>query len=303
MSPGGQGRPLAVGSAPGKLILFGEHAVVYGHTAIAAAVGLRSSVSLHPCDGPTHIRHSSFHDQRLQRAVAQALPQQGLAVDIISELPPGRGMGSSASIAVAMVRAAAGLAGESPDQDVLFERSLALERIFHGRPSGVDNAVALRGGVLRYRKGPPLELASVPLSAPLHAVILDSGTAGSTAALVAQVRAGRPQVDPLLDAIGALVERASGLLDAPAKLGAAMDENHALLRQLGVSTPALDQLCGLAREHGALGAKLSGAGGGGVVLALVPPAHQRALLTAATQRGIRAFPIVLPVPARDPELP
>jgi mevalonate kinase len=296
------GVALAQGSAPGKLILFGEHAVVYGHPAIAAAVGLRSTVRLHRHGGPTHIRRSSFRDERLQQAVARALPPQGLAVDIASELPPGRGMGSSASIAVAMVRAAVALAGERPDADLLFERSLALERIFHGQPSGVDNAVSIRGGMVRYRKGPPLVLQPIAVQQPLELVVLDSGRTGSTASLVAQVRAARPAVDPILDAIGALVERLGELGDDPATLGAAMDENHALLRQLGVSDDTLDGLCAFAREHGALGAKLSGAGGGGVVLAWTPRERQAGLLAAAAQRGIRAFPVTLPAPSgADPE--
>ncbi len=294
-------RLLAEGSAPGKLILFGEHAVVYGHPAIAAAVGLRSTVKLWEHDGPTRIRRSAFHDERLRLAVEQALPGRGLAVDIDSELPPGRGMGSSASIAVAMVRAGATLAGERLDGEELFQRSLALERIFHGHPSGVDNAVSLRGGLLRYRKGPPLDIEPIALAEPLHAVILDSGSAGSTAALVARVRSARPGVEPVLDAIGRLVEGVPALLAAPEALGSAMDENHLLLRRLGVSTPELDELCALARSCGALGAKLSGAGGGGVVLALIAPQRQPALLAAAKDRGIRAFAVTLPAPSQRPE--
>ena len=295
--------PLAAGSAPGKLILFGEHAVVYGHPAIAAAVGLRSTVSLWLHAGATHLRNSSFHDDRLRQAVAQCLPAHGLAVDIASELPPGRGMGSSASIAVAMVRAAAGLAGESPSQDELFERSLQLERIFHGQPSGVDNAVALRGGLLLYRKGPPLEVEPCPVARPLNVVILDSGSVGSTAALVARVAAARPGVDPVLERIGTLVDRAASVLDDAQALGCAMDDNHALLRELGVSTPVLDELCALARRHGALGAKLSGAGGGGVVVALVEPDTQCALLAAAQRRAIHAFPVRLPASSAPLETP
>jgi len=292
-----------VGSAPGKLILLGEHAVVYGHPAVAAAVDLRSTVTLTPAVGATRIRRSSFQDQRLQRAVARALPPEGLAVDISSELPPGRGMGSSASIAVAMVRAAASLRGERPDRATLFERSLELERIFHGEPSGVDNAVALRGGLLRFRRGPPLELEALEPGRPLHLVILDSGSAGSTAAMVASVRAAMPGVEPSLAAIGALVERSCGLLDQPRALGEAFNENQALLRQLGVSTPALDELCELARRHGALGAKLSGAGGGGVVIALVEPTRQPGLLRAAQRRGLLAFPVTLPTSSGPMERP
>ncbi|MFH1469427.1 MAG: mevalonate kinase [Pseudomonadota bacterium] len=256
------GALLAAARAPGKLILLGEHAVVHGHPAIAGAVGLHTMVLLFSAEGPTALGDSDTRDERLQRALAQALPREGLRVDIHSELPIGRGMGSSASVAVALVRAAAALAGRALAPGELFERSFALEKIFHGQPSGVDNAVVAAGGLLRFRRGPPLQVEPLALARPLDVVVLDSGTAGDTAALVAAVRARRPLVDPVLDAIGALVERAGGLLDEPAALGAAMDENHALLQRLGVSTPALDELCALARAHGALGAKLSGSGGG-----------------------------------------
>ena len=292
-------RPLAQGSAPGKLILFGEHAVVYGHTAIAAAVGLRSTVSLFAADGPTHIRHSSFHDFRLRRAVAMTFPAEGLAVDIHSELPPGRGMGSSASIAVAMVRAAAALNGELPDEDEQFERSLVLERIFHGTPSGVDNAVAVREGLLRFRRGPPLEIVALTIAAPLHLVILDSGSAGSTAEQVARVRQARPEADRWLGVIGREVEDALGALDDPQALGVLMCAAHESLRRLGVSTPKLDALYWLARRAGALGAKLSGSGGGGVVIALATRDSVPAILAAASKRDVPAFAVEIPAPSSE----
>ncbi len=296
-------KPLAVGTAPGKLILLGEHAVVYGHPAMAAAVGLHTTVTLWSRPGPTALGSSAFHDLRLRQTLASALPPEGLRVDIESQLPAGRGMGSSASIAVALVRAAAALEGEEPRFETLFERSLALERIFHGQPSGVDNMVVLRGGLLSYRKGPPLDIRPLRVPVPLPVVILDSGLAGSTARLVAMVGASRPTTDPVLQSIGSLVERAEGLLDDPVALGAAMDTNHGLLRELGVSTPRLDQLCQLARENGALGAKLSGAGGGGVVLALVLPKDRPRLLAAATRAGVRALSADLPVSAVPTEAP
>lgn len=280
---------LAEGRAPGKLILLGEHAVVYGHTAIAGAVGLTTTVRLSASDGPTRLGDSTVRDARLQRALALALPAEGLRVDIDSALPTGRGMGSSAAVAVALVRAAAALAGEALDAETLFQRSLALERVFHGQPSGVDNAVVAAGGLLRFRRGPPLQIEPLALAHPLTVVVLDSGGPGDTAAMVAAVRARRPAVDPVIEAIGALVEQAGGLLDRPRELGAALDENHALLRRLGVSTPALDELCAMARAHGALGAKLSGSGGGGVVMALVAEGAEACLLDAARRARVPAL--------------
>lgn len=295
--------PLAVGRAPGKIILVGEHAVVYGHPALAAAVGLYTTVTLRRRPGATDLERSAFTDERLLRALHTVLPSEGFGVDIESELPAGRGMGSSASIAVALVRAAAAAAGERLGRRALFERSLDVERIFHGEPSGVDNAVVLRGGLVHYRKGPPLEVSSQPVSQPLPVVILDSGRAGNTADMVARVRVARSSLDATLERIGALVERARALLGDRPALGRLFDENHALLCQLGVSTPALDSLCAMARRNGALGAKLSGAGGGGVVLALVETASRPGLLAAAQRAGVRAFSADLPALSATQEAP
>ena len=133
----------------------------------------------------------------------------------------------------------------------------------------------------------PASEAIVGAPPPADIVVLDSGDAGDTAVLVSAVASRRPDIDPVLDRIGRLIEPAIEALDDPAALGALLTENHALLGELGVSTPALDDLVSLALEHGAHGAKLSGAGGGGVVLALIE--HADPLLHAAHARGIRAI--------------
>lgn len=279
----------ATGRACGKLILLGEHAVVYGHRAIAAAVSRGVTVTLTPRPGPTRLERGPA-DARLAQVLALALPAEGLGVDIHSELPTGRGMGSSAALSVALLRARAALAGRTLDFDTLHHEGFALERIFHGNPSGLDHAVCALGGAVLYRRGE----APTPLPMPSHpVVVLDSGAAGDTSALVAAVAARRPGVDSALAGLGALVEQALGVLDQPAALGALLLEAHALLRQLGVSTPALDALVALAMDHGATGAKLAGAGGGGVVLALTPDGGE-ALLREARRRDISAFCCRLP---------
>lgn len=274
----------AVGHACGKLILVGEHAVVYGHPALAMGLDLGTTVRLRPIDAPTRL-HSHSGDQRLDRAIRLVLPSHGFEVHISSNLPVGCGMGSSAALAVALVRAHAASAGEVLGLDEEFRRSLAIEEVFHGTPSGLDNSVAARGGVLRYRRGPPPSYDT--LQAPgWQGVVLETGVAGNTAELVASVRAAHPSNRGILERIGSLVLEAEAVLDQPKALGPLLNENHELLRALGVSTPRLDQLVDLALEHGALGAKLSGAGGGGIVWALVDDPHP--LLDAAAARGITA---------------
>ena len=278
------------GSAPGKLILLGEHSVVYGHRAIAAAVGLCTRVELRRCEGPTRLGASAIQDPRLDAALRCALPAQGLEVDIHTELPVGRGMGSSAALTIALLRAADQLAGRSSSFEELHARGYELERIFHGNPSGLDHAVSALGGAVVYRKGEapqPVDMPSTPV------VVLDTGTAGDTAQLVAGVASRRPAVDPALERLGQLVEQALPLLARPSDLGPLLNEAQARLQELGVSTPRIDLLVELARSHGALGAKLSGAGGGGVVLALTPDGGE-GLLRAARARGIQAFSTTLP---------
>lgn len=293
--------------APGKLILVGEHAVVYGHPAIAAAVSLGTTVTLRPVDGPSRLGETTLRDTRLWPALAPLLPAEGVAVDIRTDLPVGAGMGSSAALAVALVRALALAGGETLDPATAHARAFPVERAFHGNPSGIDHAVCRLGGLAWYRRtgdGPSPDderpgalrlpgavVAPLHPAAPLHLAVLDTGAPGNTAEMVAGVRARGCRAE--LDAIGALVgevERllTAGTLDLP-ELGRRLDENHHLLQAIGVSTPALDDACRALRRAGAYGAKLAGAGGGGVAFGLVPP--------GLVVEGARAVVVGAPCPA------
>lgn len=242
---------------------------------------LHTTVILTERPGPTVVR-SPHRDDRLVAALASVIEPEGLDVTVETDLPVGRGMGSSAALAVALVRARHG----DLDPAQVYERAMPIERSFHGNPSGVDVAVSAAGGCLWFCRGePPVRRPLVP--GPWRVVVLDSGSAGDTSALVAGVAARRPTVDPVLAQIGALVERAEIVLHDPAALGEILTENHARLQEIGVSTPVLDDLVQLALSSGAYGAKLAGAGGGGVVLALVDDAER--LLAAARSRGLAAF--------------
>lgn len=288
---------VAQATAPGKLILAGEHAVVYGAPAIAFAVDRGTTVTLRRRPGPTGITAAPFTDARLGAALAAALPGEGVGVSIESDLPVGRGMGSSAALAIALVRAAAALEGRTLSPAAEHAAGFAVEAVFHGTPSGVDHGVCGAGGCVRYRRsadGPVF--ARLPARSGLGLWVIDTGAPGETAEMVAGVRARRPAIDPALAAIARLVDRLTALwcAGAPAAaLGPLLDENHALLQDIGVSTPALDAAVGLARAHGAGGAKLCGAGGGGVVLALSPGPG---LAAAAAAQGWAAFPVGIAPP-------
>ncbi len=274
-----------VGRGSGKLILCGEHAVVYGHPAIAFAVDRGTTVDVVARRGPTML-DADQDDARLLAALHTVVPPDGWAVKVRTDLPIGRGMGSSAALAVGLVRALAAARGESPDDAAVEDAAMPLERAFHGNPSGLDVALSARGGIARYRRGPPRTLEPLPVPG-WSVVVLDSGEAGNTAELVAGVAARRPGVDRALERIGALVAHAEAVLADPAALGPVLDENHALLREIGVSTPRIDELVALAKRAGALGAKLSGAGGGGVVLALAP--RGATILSQCLELGIDAW--------------
>jgi mevalonate kinase len=224
---------------------------------------------------------SAGPDNAIAAAVAAALRHAGREpgarlpawrIVLTSTVPVGAGMGSSAAVAVALVRAVGSACGAPQTDDVVGALALEAERRTHGTPSGIDNAVIALGRPIRFRQG---IATAVPVARAVHLVVADTGESGLTREVVAQVRARR-KADPApyedwFDRIGRLADDgARALSDGDlAALGRLLDANHALLQAVGVSTPAIDRLVASARGGGALGAKLSGAGGGGVILALV----------------------------------
>ncbi len=277
-------RLTAEGRAYGKVILLGEHAVVYGRPALAAGIA-RGAVAVATAGAESsrlHLRGQSFGpgEGELGRAfdaLRRQLEVTGCEVELSTDLPLGAGLGGSAALGVATARALIEL---SPLCDVCpDERSTrvlsaadAWERVFHGNPSGIDAAAAAHGGCLEFSRAEGI--APAPLAVSLPLAIAVAGPPSSTRAMVEQVAAryatNPAGLDRVFDEIGAVVMRgreavATGALG---DLGALLDHNQQLLRQLGVSTPELERACELARAAGALGAKLTGSGGGGSVLAL-----------------------------------
>jgi len=300
---------------PGKLILFGEHATVYGHPGIAAPIdiGMRFRVIPDP-EGPRLIRPTFkqyFGEtepegayETLSRAVRKGLSIYGLenepiAIEVESDLPVGMGLGSSAAFSAGICRALRRHAGR-PEADggtSLFDEVQKLESIFHGNPSGMDAATVLADGVLWFRKGLPPEIRPIRVPTPPSGLICIVEPGASTLEQVRMVRQAlaedRHRVTVLLDEIGRITAQAVEVLEAGRldTVGELMDRNHELLSTLGVSTAELDRAVTLLREQdGVLGAKLTGAGGGGAVIALTAPEAQHNL--AAELSG--GFPLVVP---------
>ena len=228
-------------------------------------------------------------DERLRQLFALTLPKNGLLVEIEGSLPLGRGLGSSAALSVAILRAKARMNNKPLSNEQLQNDSLDLERIFHGNPSGIDNAVAAEKGVFLYTKAGGPSRIEIPNT---NVVILDSMEQGNTKAMVegvaSQLKANRPHLTKL----GEITEAALTCIDDTQALGKLMNIAHKHLQAIGVSNTKLDDLVDFSIANGALGAKLSGAGGGGVVVALMPEDGSR-LIAEASARGIRHYKCTL----------
>jgi mevalonate kinase len=292
----------ARGRAAGKVILLGEHAVVYGRPALAAglALGLETVAVAHTgtarleSDQPALAGDARPHRLVAEAAAALGLPPEGFVVRVRSELPAGAGLGSSAALSVAVLRALATAAGRQLSLDEELALGRRLEAIFHGHPSGIDPAAAALGRTcFRFVRGEPPLVTPVVTARPLSVVIaLPTGPRSTGAAvqgLRARWEADRDRHERLFDEVAAVVE--DGMHAAQAgdivALGRAFDENQALLAALGVSAPEVDALVAAARQAGALGAKLTGGGAGGAVIAL---AREPAALAAELEgSGVRTI--------------
>jgi mevalonate kinase len=201
-----------------------------------------------------------------------ATRDRSVHVDANCEIPIGAGLGSSASITVATISAVAKSAGARLDRREIFKLAFIPENYLHGQPSGVDQATCIYGGVIQFKK--PAKVKAIIVKRPPTILVCDSGAHRSTKALVGSVvKRSRDQTDRFqthLDEVTAISHAVTKALQGQDRneLGSLMDRNHELLRQIGVSTPALDRLVVEARKAGALGAKLTGAGGGGCIIAV-----------------------------------
>ena len=310
-----------VASAPAKVILFGEHFVVYGVPAIVAAIDLRARARISRRDdelirirAPDLGISGSFSQDghflpELGRegaegtlkpifiAVREVLRSlgvsSGLDVEVRSSIPIAAGLGSSAAVAVSTAAAVHWLLSRRLDRELVFNAALEAEKLVHITPSGVDPAISTYGGLLKYTRGVGIEHLKAP--GQMELVVGDTGLKRSTGALVSAVRALRDRRPSLfsriLDAAGELVAEALQALERGdlEALGELMDINHGLLCSIGVSNEALDRLVHSARRAGALGAKLTGAGGGGCMIALVEPGMGQDVARAIEEAGGRAF--------------
>ncbi len=303
-------QPQITASAPGKLILLGEHAVVYGRPCLVTAVG-RWQATISPATDD--LLHVTAPDVGLfdcaipltslegvpagARFIVAAVPEfsrqhggrGGLRVSTSSHFSSRYGLGSSAAVTVAVLQALAAWQGLPLTERELFELGRRAVLAVQGVGSGFDVAAAVYGGTLYFAANgqtiEPLAVGDLPL------VVGYSGVKADTSTLVRGVaarRAAAPEdTDRLFDESAVLVEAGRQALQASdfATLGSLFDQAQELLAPLGASTPRLETLIAAAREGGAWGAKLSGAGGGDCLIALVPAARRQAVEAAIVAAG------------------
>jgi mevalonate kinase len=291
------------GRGNGKTVLLGEHAVVYGMPAIAAGISLGADARVTPSASSSlrigERRADAGDGSDLSRALAATLVVLGAGphrVEVDVDLPLGSGLGGSAAIGVAISRALLASLGEAESAERVLSAARAWEEVFHGNPSGVDAAAAYAGSCIWFTKegGPEPMFVAVPL----HLAVCLAGPPASTKQMVESVkRLGERRPDLLgksLSGIEALVKNARLCIEAgdTSGLGQLMNYNQMLLSGLFLSTPEIERACAVAREAGALGAKLTGAGGGGAVIALCRDSAEP-IEAALREAGFQAFSSVI----------
>ncbi|QRN83400.1 mevalonate kinase [Chloroflexota bacterium] len=285
--------PVIFGKAPGKIILFGEHAVVYGQPAIAIPVqDVTATARVTPIigagSGKVRVQAHDIQldtmlndlpeDHPLAAAIRATLDEitpyhtPSFTIQVDSTIPIAAGMGSGAAVTVATIRALSAFLGEPLPNERISEMAYEIEKIHHGTPSGIDNTVVTFQKPVYFQRGEPLQ--TLTPTKPTYWVIADTGEKTPTIETVSDVHSlyeSDPETyEAIFAEIGQITRDArqalcQGDLD---QLGPLMNHNQLLLQKLEVSSMRLEKFITAAREAGAVGAKLSGGGRGGNIIAL-----------------------------------
>jgi len=278
---------VAIGAAQSKLILVGEHAVVHGQPAIALPfplIGVESTVerasgnvyldsSLYR--GPMELAPTSLsgivntvkHTLKLLQ-----IPYQDLLIRIRSSIPPGKGLGSSASVAIAVVKSLFKYSNEQYTREILLQLANISETFAHGAPSGIDPLTITSESPIWYKKEEPIDY--IYPQGEFHFVVADTGLMADTKSAVNNVtnmiKQAPQKVYEKMERLGDITFQVRESLEKSSKqvLGYLLDEAQKELEAIGVSNTALNRLIHAARQEGALGAKLTGGGNGGCIIAL-----------------------------------
>lgn len=284
-------------SAPGKIILFGEHFVVSGYPALVTAIEPRAVVRVQRSENTTVVKSGNIigvwgkggeqlyppknvknHLQPLHDMAVKLLEDHGVRehfkAEIDSQIPGSAGLGSSAAVSVAFVKALSDLYGLGLGLEAIIKYAMLAEREFHGTPSGIDPHIAALGGAILYNG--PGKYSRIQVNHPTPVAVLHTGVRRKTSTMVAHVQdfaAKRPDVfRELAELYGQVLSKGLHSLEQGdvKELGKWMTVNHILLRALGVSSDPVERALNDLLQLGMYGAKLTGAGGGGCVIAVGP---------------------------------
>lgn len=276
-----------VGKAHSKIIWMGEHSVVYGYPAIAIPLqGIEVECRIYPADEKIHF---DYYDT-LSTAVYAALEylnhtDVAVSYDIRSEIPQKRGMGSSAAISIAAIRAVFDYFEQSIDMETLEILVNKAEIIAHSNPSGLDAKTCLSDKAITFIRN--IGFSTLNLDLDAYLVIADTGIYGNTREAVEKVAQAEEANLPHLAALGDLTEMVQKAIQAKtiSEIGPLMTKAHSHLQAIGVSIDKADQLVQISLENGALGAKMSGGGLGGCIIALAQTKAQAEKISKALTEG------------------
>ena len=312
-----------IGQACGKIIVSGEHSVVYGKPCIASSIPLYLKVFLQKkfLEESTSIQlcyrdnTQLTVDERLKDAIHHVIPHNGWNIRIQSDIPFSSGMGSSAAFAVALLRAWASAQSQNWTEEVYLQKAHEIECFFHGTPSGIDHTVIFHDACIWFQKNSSGTIQMYQTKIPdLHLVVINSQIKGNTKEQVEKVRQNTKKNNHTIEEIGTCTEAIHDCIDRLYKytirnkdlsqsslyqfeqqnLGSLFVKNHQLLQQLGVSHPVLDEIVTHCVHQGCLGAKMAGSGGGGIVFAYVNTKGKQIEITETIGgMGYDAFPLTL----------
>lgn len=316
-------KPLSRASAPAKIILFGEHFVVYNRPAVVMAIERRAYVTAKPrADNRIVVKSKEMEASGAFTPSGEYQPIEGglefepkfkpiyiitkrilslsgeetlgLEIEVNSSIPIAAGLGSSAAVAVASASAISSLLEMRLSRNEIFRLAFEAERFVHVNPSGIDPAVSTYGGILLYRRDDE-GIRRLDVEAEIPIIVGDTGVKRVTGEMVSRVgdllMRYPTVVERIMDAGENIVKLGVEALKGGdmKTLGELMNINHALLCALGISSDAIERLISAARRAGALGAKLTGAGGGGCIIVLPEKSNVQGVTEAIRSAGGEAF--------------